>query len=693
MKRLLAILLSLMMITTIGLSAWAEQGEAAPDASDGQSAGMPAEGEGQSEGDGASDGASAGAPAEGDGASDGASGGEGMPEGDFDMGDFGASDGASAGGMMGGQVDGQLGSWSMGGQDADSIDGNDYAYDAALFITADGVNADKSATERITAGTYDEAKADGIAVNDPESGHNGVIVVGTDYTISNAEILLLTDADGTDTCDFSGKGAAIAAYGQNAHVTVENSTLHVSGVAGLALISDDGAVLTVKDSVCRSDGGTLYKDYLNTPDQKLMVAPPWVLGIMGTSRCSNIMGNNTTTNVIDSETSAGAWAVLSTDAGTNMILNVYNSSLTLNNADESLYLLQEEGGQISETLDNPYTENYGSGYASFVIGSAVETFVGATINAGTYLAIMDGGSATYSSLEAGKTYEILNGRGEVCETYTASEDKASVLHSDTFGFMCLQSPNYITLNPGTVMDTGWASFLVKTGYGGQATTAVIDGAEITNGGVLIQVMDSDDATNGGTMSANDPMNTNGGNQNFYPYHTEEHGFFVGEAKAGATKQTFTFNNGDYTGNIYNGSGSDGLDANALYVTFGTGAEYTGAIASTSAIHVTYDGSVAIQQKGSFAFDDANEDCAAFATRYQNYYYTINEYFSMGHVANMVYFNGGNAIHVTLTDGAVWNVTGSSLIASLTIGEGCQVIVPAGVTLTVDGVAYTDCVLD
>ena len=48
-----------------------------------------------------------------------------------------------------------------------------------------------------------------------------------------------------------------------------------------------------------------------------MVAPPWILGIMGNSRCSNMMGRDTTTNVIDSETSAGAWAVLSTDAGDN----------------------------------------------------------------------------------------------------------------------------------------------------------------------------------------------------------------------------------------------------------------------------------------------------------------------------------------------------------------------------------------
>ena len=272
MKRLLAILLSLMMIVVLGLSAVAEQG----DASDGASAGqeMP-EGASDGESAGASDGASAGQEMP-----EGASDGQGMPEGD------GASDGASAGGSggMGGQVEGQLGSWSMGGQDADSLQGDDYAYDAALFVTADGVDTEKSAVDRITAGTYDETAAEGIVVDDPASGHNGVIVVGTDYTISNATITLLTDADGTDTCDFSGKGAAIAVYGQNAHVTVENSLLHVSGVAGLAMLSDDGAVLTIRNSVCRSDGGTLYKDYLNTPDQAVMVAPPWVLGILGPAR-------------------------------------------------------------------------------------------------------------------------------------------------------------------------------------------------------------------------------------------------------------------------------------------------------------------------------------------------------------------------------------------------------------------------
>ena len=49
---------------------------------------------------------------------------------------------------------------------------------------------------------------------------------GTDYVISSAEINLLTDADGTDTCDFSGKGSAIAAFGSDANVIIEDSTIH-----------------------------------------------------------------------------------------------------------------------------------------------------------------------------------------------------------------------------------------------------------------------------------------------------------------------------------------------------------------------------------------------------------------------------------------------------------------------------------
>ena len=592
-----------------------------------------------------------------------------------------------SGGFPGGsgeKAEGVIGSWGSGGSE-------DYAYDAALYITAEGIDEQKSATERILGG-YDATSASGITIEDDQPGDNGIIVVDAEYTISNATIDLSTDADGSDTCDFSGKGTAIAAYGSDANILIEDSTIHTSGVATMPVFADSGATVTIRNSNLRSDGGTLNAEYLNTPDQATMVAPPWILGIMGTSRCSNMMGDGTTTNVIDSDTSAGAWAVLSTDNGSNMALNVYNSTLTLNNADESATApIQAEGGQISETADNPYTVNYGTGYGTFVIGGAEEVFAGAEINVGTYTAILGGGSATYTALEAGQTYELKNAAGETAAIYEATGDKATEIRSDTFGLMAYQNDNVVAIEKGTVLDSGYATFLIKSGSSGETTTATVDNSTITNGGVLIQVMDSDDATNGGMMSKDDPENTNGGMMNFKPRHTEEAGFDTSEAAAGGTVQTFTFTNGSYTGNIYNASGSDGLEGTTVSVTFGDGANYSGAIASTSAIHVTYEGSWAVKENGGFAFDGADE-AAAFAEQYQNTDFDITEYWSMGHVANLVNDNSGNAVNVILTGDAVWNVTGTSLIASLTIEGSAKVVVPEGVTLTVNGTEYTGCTL-
>lgn len=684
MKRVLALILAAMLITCGALAAYAEETNTnqPPQMNSGASEGTPPE---PPEG---------GFPDESDGMvppPDLPEGG--MPSG-LGMGNPPNKPDGQPGGPGGQQAktEGQLGSWFMGGTDAASIGGNDYAYDAALYITADGIAEEKSAVDRITTGTYDANSASDIVLNDSESGHNGILVYNADYTIANAEITMLTDADGSDTCDFSGKGTAIAAFGSDANVTITDSTIHTSGVATMPIFADDGATVTIRSSVLQSDGGTLNSAYLNTPSQTLMVAPPWILGIMGNARCSNMMGRDTTTNVIDSETVAGAWAVLSTDAGDDMYLNVYNSSLTLNNADESAAVaLQAEGGQISETLDNPYTVNYGSGYGTYAIGRAVETFAGAEINAGTYATIFTGGSATYTALEAGKTYELKNHAGETTATYEATEDKATVIHSDTFGFMAHQNSNSIIIEKSTVVESGYATFLVKTGASNQSLTVATDDAVITNGGVLIQVMDNDDATNGGMMSTDDPLNTNGGSQNFIPYHTENAGFDNSIAAADGEMQTFTFTNGTYTGNIYNASGSGGLEGNTLKVTFGSGAVYSGAIASTAAIHVTYDGSVWLKETGGFAFDDWEEACA-FADEYQNTFFTINEYWNIGQVANYVNDNAANIIDITLQDGAVWQVTGTSLIHSLTISGDSGVIIPEGVTLTVNGTDYTACTL-
>ncbi|MCC8080748.1 MAG: hypothetical protein LIO80_01810 [Lachnospiraceae bacterium] len=584
---------------------------------------------------------------------------------------------------------GVLGSWSSGGEE-------DYQYTAAIFVYEDDYTT-YSNPSLVESGTYDADSAANVVINDTTSGDNGIILynVGT-YSIANASIVLDTEADGTDTCDFSGRGSAVAVYGDSV-VTITDSYIETTGVATMPVFADSGSTVTIDDSTLVSNGGTLYGDYMNTPDQALMVAPPWILGIMGTSRCTNLMGNDSTMNVTDSDTQAGAWAVLSTDSGSNMYLNIYDTSLTLNNADESAAApLQQTthsdgtASQLYETKDNPYTTNYGSGYGTYVIGSAVETFAGATVNVGTYASIFTGGSAVYTSIEAGETYTLSSATGENDIEYTAEETKVTEINSDTFGFMVHQSANYITIEEGTVVNSGYATFLVKSGSSNESVDATVDDAEISNGGVLIQVMDNDDATNGGMMTTEDEQNYNGSGMNFRTVHTEDAGFSTDEAANGGSEQNFTFTNGDYTGNVYNASGSDqstegSLDASTLNLTLGAGATLTGAVASTSAIHVTYAGSQIVLANGGDAYDTVEDAAEVLAE--QNTSFDATEYYSIGQVANLVNYNGGNDINVTLTDDAVWTVDGTSVITSLSISDSATVVVAEGVTLTVDGVVY------
>lgn len=56
---------------------------------------------------------------------------------------------------------------------------------------------------------------------------------------------------------------------------------------------------------------------------------------------------------------------------------------------------------------------------------------------------------------------------------------------------------------------------------------------------------------------------------------------------------------------------------------------------------------------------------------QNTFFTIKEYYYLGHVENRNYIGGENTVDVTLRDGAVWNVTAPGIINSLSVGEGCR----------------------
>ena len=304
--------------------------------------------------------------------------------------------------------------------------------------------------------TFVNQNASGEIIDDV-SWHNGAVYFGSgSYTIDGATILMDTDADGSDTNDFSGLGAAVLATGKGVVLEVRDSDIETTGVAKLALFTDGGAVSVVKNSRLVSNSGTVYEGYMSTADQAMMINPPWVLGLGGpkcNARTTNVMGDYSVAAYIDSEFVAGGWGALSTDSGTNMNMLVINSTVDVED----------------------------SGYGAYTIGDTTEDYYGVTENVSTYANIMTGGVATYQAYVGGTDIQLVQFGGETNEyghgingdvVAVVRSDKVpegvivpSVINSDEFGFMCHSNGasgyNVVNILDGTTVNTDDAVFLVK----------------------------------------------------------------------------------------------------------------------------------------------------------------------------------------------------------------------------------------
>lgn len=540
-------------------------------------------------------------------------------------------------------------------------------YRTALFVTKDGVAEDKSVTAALQGGRYDGAGADGVAVESRSDDFSAVIVDGGRYTLKNAKLTMPTAGRGEHVCDFAGLGSAVAAF-NGARVELDHCEIATEGVAKCSVYADNGADVLIRNTKLSVMGGRLYDGYVNSADFNFMVATPWVLGITGNARGTNIMGNRTTMALVDSDVKARNWGVLSTDNGEGNLLAVIDSTLTVT------------GG--GEDRKNPYHKTYGSGYGTYILG-ADEDFRGVTINAGTYVGIARDGNAVYrSSRGPVKVVSAMTG-----ETVYEGEGKGEIsrLHSDGFGIMAHDAAE-LTLTDGTVMTTENAAFLLRAGG---VKIRVEDGAEVhVRDGVLVQIIDDDDATVG--------VNWHGEKE--LEFHTEfrekegwpsENGQISSHMpppdpsdmppppppgeEMPAPQFDVRFSASDVTlrGDLYNGSGYYGQPAKQLYVTLGKGASLTGAISATETIHVDENGR-------------------------QNTRFTSEQYYYLGRVANRVFFNGDNAVEVVLEAGSVWNVTGEGILTSLTVRDGAslngRVTVDGAAVVPEAGKTYAGCIV-
>ena len=315
-------------------------------------------------------------------------------------------------------------------------------YRTALFVDGDGVREEKSLPGLLTAGQYDAAGAQGLVMENAAADMSAVIVDGGRYTLKNAKIRLLTESDGREVCDFIGLGSAVCAF-NGARVDIEDSEIVTEGVAKCTVFADEGSDVVVKNSRLEVKGGTIYDGCPNCADFNYMVAPPWVLGLMGNARGTNLMGNKGSTVLVNTDVTAKNWGALSTDNGESNLLVVVDGALTVTGCEED--------------RKNPYFKRWGSGYGTYILGTD-EDFRGVKMYAGTYIGIARDGNAVYRSSKgtirviSPTTGEVLyegEGKGEITELY-----------SDAFGIMA-HGLAELTLTEGTEMDTENAACLLR----------------------------------------------------------------------------------------------------------------------------------------------------------------------------------------------------------------------------------------
>jgi hypothetical protein len=493
-------------------------------------------------------------------------------------------------------------------------------------------------------------------------GFDAVIATGkgTDLTVTGS-INASDKGDGSKGSDFVGLGAQFLVTNY-AKVHVDKMKIETKGFARSAFVPDTHAQILVTNSEVTVMGANpltqTYKGYVNSANQNIMVSPPWVLGIMGGARGACMLGDNPTVSVINSKVTSAGWAVLSTDAGNNFMMNVVDSDLRI--------LPESQGGMSGGKF--AYAANYGSGYGTYLIGNATENFYGVTYSGVTYALIASGGVATYRSSKG--EIKLLDADGNEIETVTG-KGRPTVING-VFGFYG-QGSGTVKVLDGTRVNAEDAVILHRSGSLDFTADHVMLNSK---SGILLQMIDNDDKSIGGTMEAfktdfyekagwpsengnvtKTSASAAGGAG--VPRTPEEAaaasaagpggaggpGGPGGASGPGTMKLVLT--NGDYKGNVYDGSGYYNQAANNLEVTVGTGATLTGAIALTETRHVDETGK-------------------------QNTHFTINEYYDLGHVANRIYRNGHATATVTLKDGGVWKVTGESLISKLELSGGSVV---------------------
>ena len=502
------------------------------------------------------------------------------------------------------------------------FNGLTYDFRQALYVDANGVDSSKSVLSSVS-GVAGDTAATGLGITSTGELFNGIYVVDADYTLVNPRISLT----GNGRSDFAGQGAGIIGSGAETLLVIDGAKIDNTGVVRPAIVAKDGANVVVKNSTITTADGTLPGGYQSSVNLSYMQDAPWMLGIAGNNRATNLLGENTQATYISSSITSENWGALSVDTGSDTKLSAINSTVANSGED---------------------------GYGSYVIGNATERFLGTTFDVATYASIVTGGSVVYGD-STKDAVAALNSELELGLSATELAQlpvESTTITSDRFGVMW-HNRGTVDISGGTTIATDETLFLDK----GQQIGVTVDGSEgatlDAGNGVLLQVMDNDDPgpvppllLNTGVYT--EPTNPVTKNTSFDV--TTQHG----------TDAVTTFTDIALTGDFFNGMRGD-------IGGFGP--------AQPRNLVVNLDGSA------------LTGVVTASTTKHRIDTITSAEYRELGVVTNTASEVVNNGVIVSLTGDSTWTVTGTSYLSSLTVEAGSTLAGSNGEApvLTVDGV--------
>ncbi len=314
-------------------------------------------------------------------------------------------------------------------------------YRAAVMIEDGHYVQAESVAASVNAGQVTDTEADDLVIRSVGERFNGVIVAGNSrYRLNHPTI----DLSGNGGNDMAGFGAAVLATG-HADLTLDHARITTHGAVRSALFVSGHAIVHVENSEIVSTNGTLPPDYKGPFEggNGAMMEVPWMLGISGNVRATNVIENGTVYYNNSLFRSQG-WGVLSADAPTHVRMVVSNSHI----------------------------ENTESGYGAYTIGDTLDTFSHCTFN------VVDVGL-------------VVTGYGSALVT------DGTVINSRRFGVMMHTNDGKfgtLTIDKGSEINSRSTAFEIK----GRGVRLILDGAHVSAGnGLLLEAIPNDDPFVGG----------------------------------------------------------------------------------------------------------------------------------------------------------------------------------------------------